>query len=306
VYCENEDEAVAQIEHHGAPLVVKADGLAAGKGVHVARDEESARRFAKQCFEGDFGESGYIVIVEDCLEGPECSLLAFTDGETVRPMSPARDHKRALDGDEGPNTGGMGVYSPVPDVDAATEAAMIDILERTVAGLKAEGITYRGVLYGGFILTDEGPKVLEFNVRFGDPETQVLLPRLKTDLVDVMFAVIEGRLADVELDWSGDAAVSVVLASEGYPGTYQTGRQITGIEAAEAVPGVTVFHAGTTRDGNGGLLTSGGRVLNVTALAPTLAEARERAYQAAEKIVFEGVQYRTDIARAAAESVGDA
>ncbi|MDZ4167629.1 MAG: phosphoribosylamine--glycine ligase [Coriobacteriia bacterium] len=302
VYCENETEAVVAIEDRGAPLVVKADGLAAGKGVHVAIAEESARLFAKQCFEGDFGEAGQVVLVEEFLEGPECSLLAFTDGTTVRPMAPARDHKRAQDNDEGPNTGGMGVYSPVPDVDAATEAAMVEILERTIAGLAAEGIPYSGVLYGGFVLTAEGPKVLEFNVRFGDPETQVLLPRLKTDLVDVMLAVTQGTLGDIELEWSDDSAVSVVLASGGYPDKYESGKAITGIEDAESLDGVTVYHAGTERGDNGAIVTSGGRVLNVTATAPTLGQARERAYEAVSRISFEGMQYRTDIARSAAET----
>ena len=300
VYCENETEATAYIEDQGVPIVIKADGLAAGKGVHVAHDAESARLFAKRCFEGEFGDAGQVVVIEDYLEGPECSLLAFADGETVRPMAPARDHKRALDNDEGPNTGGMGVYSPVPDVDAATEQEMADILRRTVAALKEEGIPYQGVLYGGFILTAEGPKVLEFNVRFGDPETQVLLPRLKTDLLDVMLAVTQGRLGELELEWSDDACVSVVLASGGYPGTYDTGKPITGIEDAEAIDGVTVYHAGTARGENGTITTAGGRVLNVTALAPTLAEARAKAYEAVSKISFEGMQYRTDIARAAA------
>ncbi|MDO8880479.1 MAG: phosphoribosylamine--glycine ligase [Coriobacteriia bacterium] len=301
-YCENEADAVAAIETLGAPLVVKADGLAAGKGVSVSQDEESARIFAKQCFEGDFGEAGYVVLVEEYLEGPECSLLAFTDGTTVRPMAPARDHKRAQDNDEGPNTGGMGVYSPVPDVDAATEAAMVDILERTVAGLAEEGIPYRGVLYGGFVLTAEGPKVLEYNVRFGDPETQVLLPRLKTDLVNAMLAVTQGTLGDIELEWSDDSVVSVVLASGGYPDKYESGKAITGIEDAEALEGVTVYHAGTERGDNGAIVTSGGRVLNVTATAPTLGQARERAYEAVSRISFEGMQYRTDIARSAAET----
>jgi phosphoribosylamine--glycine ligase len=301
VYCENETEATVYIEDHGVPLVVKADGLAAGKGVHVAFSEESARLFAKQCFEGDFGEAGQVIVIEDYLEGPECSLLAFTDGQTVRPMAPARDHKRALDNDEGPNTGGMGVYSPVPDVDVATEAAMVDILERTIAALRSEGIDYRGVLYGGFVLTAEGPRILEFNVRFGDPETQVLLPRLKTDLVDVMLAVTEGRLDEIELEWSEDAAVSVVMASAGYPDKYETGKVITGIEDAEALEGVTVYHAGTERVDNGTVMTAGGRVLNVTATAPSLGEARERAYEAVSKISFDGMQLRTDIGLSAAE-----
>jgi phosphoribosylamine--glycine ligase len=294
-YAETEDEAVAIIEEHGAPLVVKADGLAAGKGVTVAFDEEEARLAAHACFAGDFGDAGSLVVIEDYLQGPECSLLAFTDGKTVLPMAPAQDHKRALDNDEGPNTGGMGVYSPVPAVDEVTEAAMADILRRTIAGLGEDGVPYRGVLYGGFVLTAEGPKVLEFNARFGDPEAQVLLPRLRTDLIDVMLAVVEGRLAEIELKWSDDVAVSVVLASGGYPGEYETGKPITGLDDAAAVPGVTVYHAGTKLADDGALVTAGGRVLNVTAVAPTFAEARERAYEAVSRISFEGMQYRTDI-----------
>ena len=294
-YAETEDEAVALIEEHGAPVVVKADGLAAGKGVTVAFDEDAARLAAHACFAGDFGEAGSLVVIEEYLEGPECSLLAFTDGETVLPMAPAQDHKRALDGDEGPNTGGMGVYSPVPAVDDATAAEMADILRRTVAGLAADGVRYRGVLYGGFVLTEEGSKVLEYNARFGDPETQVLLPRLRTDLVDVMLAVVEGRLGEIALEWTDDVAVSVVLASGGYPGEYETGKAISGLKEAAAVPGVIIYHAGTRLDDQGVLVTSGGRVLNVTAAAPTFAEARERAYEAVSLISFEGMQYRTDI-----------
>ena len=301
---EDEDRAVAFIEEHGAPLVVKADGLAAGKGVTVALDEESARRAVHDCFSGVFGEAGFAVVIEDFLEGPECSLLAFTDGTTVLPMEPAQDYKRALDNDEGPNTGGMGVYSPVPAVGAATREAMLDILTRTVAGLKTDGVEYRGVLYGGFILTSDGPKVLEYNARFGDPETQVILPRLRTDLVEVMLAVVEGRLSEVALEWSDDAAVSVVLASGGYPGPYEKGKAISGIEQAEEVPGVTVYHAGTALGDNGSPVTSGGRVLDVTAVAPTFAEARQRAYEAVAKISFEGVQYRTDIGLKAVRDFG--
>jgi len=292
---ETEDPAVYYVETEGVPIVVKADGLAAGKGVVVAMDAETARSAVHACFAGDFGEAGEVVVIEEYLEGPECSLLAFTDGETVLPMVPAQDHKRALDGDEGPNTGGMGVYSPVPAVDAETLAEMTFILERTVAGMREEGIDYRGVLYGGFVLTADGPKVLEFNVRFGDPETQVVLPLLKTDLVDVMFATAEKRLSEITLEWSDDAAVSVVLASGGYPGDYKKDLPISGIAEAEKVPGVTVYHAGTKRGDNGTLLTDGGRVLDVTAVAPTMAEARERAYEAVKLISFAGMQYRTDI-----------
>jgi phosphoribosylamine--glycine ligase len=257
---------------------------------------DEAKTAVEECLSGRFGEAGETVIVEEFLSGPECSLLAFTDGETVLLMVPAQDHKRAFDGDTGPNTGGMGVYSPVPAVSAATLAEMESLLRRTVAGLKAEGITYRGVLYGGFILTAAGPMVLEYNARFGDPETQVILPRMESDLLDVMMAVAEGRLSDIGLiRWSPNAAVSVVLASGGYPGDYDKGKVITGITQAEEVPGVIVYHAGTAmRDGE--LVTSGGRVLNVTAVAPTLAEARERAYEACSRIAFDGMFYRTDIA----------
>lgn len=299
--CETEEQAVAEIERREPPVVVKADGLAAGKGVTVAHSAAEARMAAHECFDGAFGEAGYLVVVEDYLEGPECSLLAFTDGETVLPMSPAQDHKRALDGDEGPNTGGMGVYSPVPAVDETAEAQMRDILARTVAGMKTDGITYRGVLYGGFVLTAEGPKVLEFNARFGDPETQVLLPRLKTDLVDVMLAVTSGTLDQVALEWTDDVAVSVVLASDGYPGAYTTGKAIVGIADAEAIEGVTVYHAGTALSDDGTLVTDGGRVLDVTAVAPTFALARERAYAAVERISFDGMRYRTDIGMKALE-----
>jgi phosphoribosylamine--glycine ligase len=303
---ENEDAGVVYIEQQGAPIVVKADGLAAGKGVVVAPDVETARAALHACFDGDFGEAGEIVVIEEYLDGPECSLLAFTDGETVLPMVPAQDHKRALDDDQGPNTGGMGVYTPVPVVDAAALAEMTSILERTVAGMRNEGIDYRGVLYGGFILTTAGPKVLEFNARFGDPETQVILPLLKTDLVDVMLATVERRLSEITLEWRDDAAVSVVLASGGYPEAHATGKPISGIAAAEKVPGVTVYHAGTKLGDDGVLVTDGGRVLNVTAIAPTMAEARERAYEAVSRISFEGMQYRTDIGLKALKALGEA
>lgn len=303
---ENEAEARLALEETGAPVVVKADGLAAGKGVTVAATIEDAIAAAKQCFDGEFGPAGDIVLIEEYLEGPECSLLAFTDGETVLPMLTAQDHKRAFDNDEGPNTGGMGVYAPVPTIDAATQAEMISILERTVAALRAEGVVYRGVLYGGFILTDEGPKVLEYNARFGDPETQVLLPLLETDLIDIMLATAEGRLAEIELSWRDGYAVSVVLASGGYPGTYATGKGITGLDEASAIEGVTIFHAGTTRDANGTYLTAGGRVLNVTAVAPTFAEARDRAYRAVDCINFEHMHFRTDIGLRALHAVDGA
>ncbi|GAB4291487.1 MAG: phosphoribosylamine--glycine ligase [Coriobacteriia bacterium] len=300
------EDALAYVDEVGAPIVVKADGLAAGKGVTVAMTPVDARDAVRSCFGGRFGTAGDVVVIEEYLEGPECSLLAFTDGETILPMVPAQDHKRVFDGDEGPNTGGMGVYSPVPVVDAATEAAMLEILEKTVAGLREEGIDYRGVLYGGFVLTSEGPKVLEFNARFGDPETQVVLPRLKTDLAEVCLAAAEKRLADVTLEWRDDAAVCVVLASGGYPDHYEVAKVISGVEEAEKLDGVTVYHAGTVRGNDGTLLTSGGRVLNVTALAPTMAEARDRAYRAVDLIRFEDMHYRTDIGLKALRALGEA
>lgn len=276
-------------------LVVKADGLAAGKGVVVATSEQEALEAVRDCFSGHFGEAGSTVVIEEGLTGPECSLLAFVDGSTVRLMATAQDHKRALEGDLGPNTGGMGVYSPVPIVTDEEYATMAAAMQTAADGLVADGIEYRGVLYGGFMLTPEGPKVLEFNARFGDPETQVILPRLKTDLVEVMLAVAQGRLNEVELAWRDEWAVSVVLASAGYPGSYPKGIEISGIERAEALPGVTVYHAGTTLDEQGVLRTSGGRVLNVTALGATFAQARERAYEGCDLIEFEGKTLRRDI-----------
>ena len=276
-------------------LVVKADGLAAGKGVVVATSEQEALEAVRDCFSGHFGEAGSTVVIEEGLTGPECSLLAFVDGSTVRLMDTAQDHKRALEGDLGPNTGGMGVYSPVPIVTDEEYATMAAAMQTAADGLVADGIEYRGVLYGGFMLTPEGPKVLEFNARFGDPETQVILPRLKTDLVEVMLAVAQGRLNEVELAWRDEWAVSVVLASAGYPGSYPKGIEISGIERAEALPGVTVYHAGTTLDEQGVLRTSGGRVLNVTALGATFAQARERAYEGCDLIEFDGKMLRRDI-----------
>lgn len=291
----DEEAALAYVREQGAPLVVKADGLAAGKGVVVATEQEQAEEAVRECFAGAFGDAGSTVVIEECLTGPECSLLAFTDGKTVRPMATAQDHKRALEGDRGPNTGGMGVYSPVPIVTDEELAVMKQVMVDTVAELAAEGIDYRGCLYGGFMLTPEGPKVLEFNARFGDPETQVILPRLKNDLVDVMFACAEQRLDEVELSWRDEWAVAVVLTSAGYPGSYEKGKVITGVEGADALDGVTVYHAGTAVTDAGELVTSGGRVLAVTALGDTFEAARDLAYAACEKIDFEGKTLRHDI-----------
>ena len=291
----DEASALAYVREQGAPVVVKADGLAAGKGVVVATELAEAEEAVRECFAGAFGEAGSTVVIEECLTGPECSLLAFTDGKTVRPMATAQDHKRALEGDCGPNTGGMGVYSPVPIVTDDELAAMKQVMVDAVAELAAEGIDYRGCLYGGFMLTPQGPKVLEFNARFGDPETQVILPRLKNDLVEVMLACAEQRLDEIELSWRDEWAVAVVLTSAGYPGSYEKGKVITGIEDAEAMEGVTVYHAGTAVNEAGELVTSGGRVLAVTALGDTFEAARNLAYEACEKIDFEGKTLRHDI-----------
>lgn len=291
------DEAAcaAYVKQVGGPIVVKADGLAAGKGVIVAKTTEEALEGVHECFSGVFGDAGATVVVEEMMEGPECSLLALTDGKTLVPLATSQDHKRALDGDLGPNTGGMGVYSPVPMVTDEELETMIDIEKRVVAELAAEGITYSGCLYGGFMLTKDGPKVLEFNARFGDPETQVVLPRMKADLVDVFLACDNGTLDPKDVRWGDDWAVSVVLTSAGYPGSYEKGKVISGIEDASAMDGVTVYHAGTKLDDEGRVLTNGGRVLDVTAVAPTFEEARNLAYAACEKIDFDGKTYRSDI-----------
>jgi phosphoribosylamine--glycine ligase len=292
-------QAQHMLERSAYPVVVKADGLAAGKGVVIASDFAEAEAAVRRSFDGSFGKAGETVLIEEYLEGPECSLLAFVDDGALQTMPPAQDHKRVFDGDEGPNTGGMGVYSPVPDVDATTLATMRDLLERTVRGMARENLQYRGVIYGGFILTGDGPKVLEYNARFGDPETQVLLPLMRSDLIDVMLAVVEGRLQEQRIQWSRDAAVCVVLASGGYPGAYESGKVISGVEDAAAMPGVFVYHAGTAVRQDGVLVTAGGRVLGVTAVGATIAEARDLAYEAARKISFDGMHMRTDIAHRA-------
>lgn len=294
------EPALEYLQRVGAPVVVKADGLAAGKGVTVAMTVDEAVGAIEECFDGRFGEAGALVVIEEYLEGPECSLLAFVDGRTVRPMAPAQDHKRAGDGDTGPNTGGMGVYSPVPGIEAADYAKMVAILQRTANALADKGIDFRGVLYGGFILTADGPKVLEYNTRFGDPETQVLLPRLQTDLAEVLLATATGQLEGLgDLSWSDDVVVSVVMASKGYPNDYETGKPISGIGDAETLPGVVVYHAGTKLAEDGTLLSAGGRVLNVTAFGADYKAAIEKAYEAVTRIKFEGAFYRHDIAHRA-------
>ncbi|QWT17619.1 phosphoribosylamine--glycine ligase [Collinsella sp. zg1085] len=291
----SEDEAIAYAERLGAPMVVKADGLAAGKGVVVAQTFEEALAAVRACFAGEFGAAGATVLIEEMLTGPECSLLAFTDGVTVRAMSPSQDHKRALEQDKGPNTGGMGAYSPVPIVTDDEHQAMVAMMEKTIQTLTKNGIDFRGCLFGGFMLTPEGPKVLEFNVRFGDPETQVVIPRLTTDLVELMLAVAQQRLSELELSWRDEWAVTVVLTSAGYPGSYEIGKIITGIDEASALSQVTVYQAGTTLDDEGNVRTAGGRVMAVTALGTSFEEARERSYAACDCIQFEGKTLRRDI-----------
>lgn len=290
------DEARAYVESVGPPVVIKADGLAAGKGVIIARDADAAIKALSDCLvERVFGESGITVLVEEYLEGPEVSILSLTDGENAVHMVPSQDHKRAYDGDEGPNTGGMGAYSPVPLLDPGTEAEIQGrVMEATVAAMRDEGEPYRGVLYGGLMLTDDGMKVLEFNVRFGDPETQAVLPRLRSDLVPAMLATIDGGIEDCPMDWSLEYCVCVVVASGGYPGDYRTGIPITGLKAAASDSKVEVFHAGTRRE-DGKVLTAGGRVLNVVALGRDFTEARGLAYEAVRMVGFEGMHYRTDI-----------
>ena len=296
---DNPDEAMLYTTGKG-PKVVKADGLAAGKGVFVCdNDEASAKAVHVIMNDKMFGASGDHIIIEDRLEGQEVSLLAFTDGTTVLPMAAAQDHKPAFDGDTGPNTGGMGACSPAPVFTPELKQQVIDrVMLPAVNGMRAEGFTYQGVLYAGLMITADGPKVLEFNVRFGDPETQPILMRLHSDIVPVLEACANGTLDACSLEWKPDAAVCVVMASEGYPGSYDKGRPISGLDQANTLPGVTVFHAGTKQDGDA-IVTNGGRVLGVTALGGNVQMAIVKAYQAVGKIKWPGVHYRTDIGQKA-------
>jgi phosphoribosylamine--glycine ligase len=281
----------------GGRCAVKADGLALGKGVLLAGNVAEAERAVDEIMvDKAFGSAGARVVVQEFLEGMEISLHALCDGRTAKLFPTAQDHKRALDGDQGLNTGGMGTYSPAPFLtDAELAEVGRQILDPWLAGCAADGIDFRGLLYPGVMLTKSGPKVIEFNARFGDPETQVYLPRLENDLVELLLASAEGRLADVELKWSPNACVCVVLASGGYPGSYAKGKVIHGLEDANALPGVKVFHAGTATKA-GELVTHGGRVLGVTAWAPSLQAARDQAYAAVNQLCFEGMQFRRDIA----------
>ncbi|HET7341768.1 MAG TPA: phosphoribosylamine--glycine ligase [Methylomirabilota bacterium] len=289
----------------GAPLVVKTDGLAAGKGAIVCRTLEEADAAIAQCMERrEFGAAGATVVVEEFMAGEEASFFALSSGSSVLPLAAAQDHKTVFDDDRGPNTGGMGAYSPVAPVDARMHARiMAEIVEPTLAALAAEGAPYQGVLYAGLMLTKEGPKVVEFNCRFGDPECQAIMLRMEDDLVPLLAAVARGERLPAPRPWRNDgrASVCVTVASGGYPGTYETGREITGVVDASALPGVEVFHAGTART-DGRLVTAGGRVLGVTAVADTLAAAITRAYEGVRRIHFDGMHYRTDIGRRALEA----
>ena len=295
------EPARAYIRQEGAPIVVKADGLAAGKGVIVAMTEQEALDAVDAIMEDhSFGDAGARVVIEEFMEGEEASLLAFTDGTTIRPMISAQDHKRAYDGDCGPNTGGMGTYAPAPVMTPEmTERAVEEILKPTIAAMAKEGRTYRGCLYLGLMVTADGPKVVEFNARFGDPETQVVLPLLDSDLVAIMCACADGTLADVPIRWKDGAAVCVVLASGGYPGHYDKGQEIHGLADAEAM-GALVFHAGTAMK-DGKLVTNGGRVLGVVGRGADISSAVDAAYVAATKISFKDAYYRKDIAHRALE-----
>ena len=295
------EPARAYIRQEGAPIVVKADGLAAGKGVIVAMTEQEALDAVDAIMEDhSFGDAGACVVIEEFMEGEEASLLAFTDGTTIRPMISAQDHKRAYDGDRGPNTGGMGTYAPAPVMTPEmTERAVEEILKPTISAMAKEGRTYRGCLYLGLMVTADGPKVVEFNARFGDPETQVVLPLLDSDLVAIMCACADGTLADVPIRWKDGAAVCVVLASGGYPGHYDKGQEIYGLADAEAM-GALVFHAGTAMK-DGKLVTNGGRVLGVVGRGADISSAVDAAYAAATKISFKDAYYRKDIAHRALE-----
>jgi phosphoribosylamine--glycine ligase len=287
--------AKAYVRERGVPIVVKADGLAAGKGVVVAESVADADAAIEMILSGGLGAAGVELVIEEFLKGEEASFFALCDGETALPLASAQDHKRAFDGDQGPNTGGMGAYSPAPIVDPVVSARVVsDIIEPTLRAMKALGAPYKGVLYAGLMITADGPKLIEYNVRFGDPECQVLMPRLMSDLVPALLASRDGVLKSVDLRWYPDAALTVVMAAKGYPGSYAKGSTIDGLDDAAAVEGVEIFHAGTEqRDGH--VLANGGRVLDVTALGKTVSEARTRAYDALSRIRWPDGFYRHDI-----------
>ena len=295
--CNSPDGVRDALGHFHTPVVVKADGLAAGKGVVIAKTKEEATAVAGEMLSGKMlGQAGARVVLEECLEGDELSFIVFSDGERVAPLVAAQDHKRLSDGDNGPNTGGMGAYSTPAIIDDQMRDWLVNHIARpVVAGMRAEGAEFKGVLYCGLMMTARGPMVLEFNCRFGDPETQPILMRLESDLMEAIDASIDGRISDGDFRWSNDASVCVVMASGGYPGTFDSGKRIVGLEQAAARQGIKIFHAGTTRR-DGAYYTSGGRVLGVTARAEDLASAVKRVYEAVSSIGFEGAHYRKDIA----------
>jgi len=288
------EAALAYVRAQGAPIVVKADGLAAGKGVVVAMTLEEAKKAVEACFEGSFGAAGAEVVIEEFLEGEEASFFVLSDGANALPLATAQDHKRAYDGDEGPNTGGMGAYSPAP---VMTDDIVVDVMRRiiepTIKTLAKRGTPFKGVLFAGLMITKDGPKLIEYNTRFGDPECQVMMMRLSSDLLDLLEASIDGRLNAVEARWRDDVALTVVMAAKGYPGSYKKGTEIRGLPKGNA-DGLAVFHAGTKRDG-ARVLANGGRVLNVTALGKSVREAKDRAYGAVETIDWPDGFCRSDI-----------
>ncbi|MDD7911319.1 MULTISPECIES: phosphoribosylamine--glycine ligase [Pseudovibrio] len=289
------DEAKAYVVKQGAPIVIKADGLAAGKGVTIAMDEATALAAIDECFDGTFGEAGAEVVIEEFLEGEEASFFVLSDGDNALPLPTAQDHKRAFDNDEGPNTGGMGAYSPAPVMtEEMVERVMREIIKPTIADMKAQGCPFKGVLYAGLMITKDGPKLIEYNVRFGDPECQVLMMRLKGDVLPLLLACSEGILDDLETNWTDEPAITVVMAAKGYPGSYERGSVIEGLEEASSDPDVEIFHAGTKLI-NGAITASGGRVLNITARGKTVSEAQAKAYAAIDKIKWPEGFNRTDI-----------
>ncbi len=302
----NAADAKAYIEKHSAPIVIKADGLAAGKGVIMARTNDKAFAAIDDCFDGAFGAAGAEVVIEEWLEGEEASFFVLTDGKTMVPFGTAQDHKRVGDGDTGPNTGGMGAYSPAPVLTPELIQQTLDeIIAPTVTGMAARGTPYQGVLYAGLMITKDGPKLIEYNVRFGDPECQVLMMRLKSDLLKALNAAAEGSLDAIKPEWHGDAALTVVMAAQGYPGTPKKGTEIRGLDTASDTDGVEIFHAGTKRDGDK-LCAAGGRVLNITSIGESVGEAQKHAYAAIEKVDWPEGFCRTDIGyRAIARENGE-
>jgi len=294
------NKATEYINMKNSPLVIKADGLAAGKGVIVAKEKDEALDAVKKIMvDKAFGEAGKKVIIEECLNGEEASIIAFTDGETIIPLATSQDHKRAFDNDEGPNTGGMGAYSPAPIVTPDLFKKIDkEILQPTVSGLKKDKLPFKGIVYVGVMVTKQGPKVLEYNVRLGDPETQAILPRMKSDIVEIILAAVDGKLSQVKIEWEDKAAVCIVMASGGYPGSYEKGKEISGLDKALSLPDTIVFHAGTKVQDKK-IVTSGGRVLGVVALGPTIKTAIDNSYKAVSLIKFDKVHYRKDIGKRA-------